>query len=142
MALTKNLANCEPIEFLVQTNKIRKAAERWLEATDILAIRRNVPKLEMPDDPAKAEEALEKHREQMKEAAKRNLSAMLDSILEEHPKETLEVLALACFVEPEDVNKHKITEYLANVADILNDEAVISFFTSLMRLEQTGILSA
>jgi hypothetical protein len=32
-----------------------------------------------------------------------------------------------------------MTEYLTNITEILSDEAVISFFTSLMRLEQTGI---
>ena len=35
----KNLANCTPREFLRQTNRIRKAAARWLERTDALAIR-------------------------------------------------------------------------------------------------------
>ena len=41
----KNLANCKPSEFLVQTNRIRKSVENWLTVTDILNIRRNQPEL-------------------------------------------------------------------------------------------------
>lgn len=142
MALTKNLANCTPKEFLIQTNKIRKSAERWLKATDIMNIRRNVPKLEIPPAASSEEtnEIIRKHKIKLQNQAFKNFSDILDAVMENHPDETLEVLALACFVEPKDVNEHKITEYLANVTEILNDEAVISFFTSLMRLGQIDTL--
>lgn len=143
MTLEKNLANCTPKEFLLQTNRVRKSAEKWLKVTDIMNIRKNVPKLVIPED-ATAEETekiMEKHREELKRAARQNISDMLDSIMEKHPDETLEILALMCFVEPKDVNKYKITEYLRNVTEIMNDEAVLSFFTSLTRLGQTGILN-
>ena len=43
MSLEKNLANCTPKEFLVQTNRLRKSAEKWLKATDIMNIRKNIP---------------------------------------------------------------------------------------------------
>lgn len=145
MALTKNLANCTPEEFLVQTNRIRKSAERWLKATDIMGIRKRLPSLEVPDDLEDKEEVhkrVKEHEQKVREAAKKNFSDILDSVMEKHPKETLELLALLCFVDPKDVNDHKVTEYLANVMEILNDADVISFFTSLIRLEQTGILSA
>ena len=144
MTLEKNLANCTPKEFLLQTNKVRKSAERWLKVTDIMNIRKNVPQLVIPDDATAEEtaEIMDKHREELKRAARQNISDMLDSIMEKHPDETLEILALMCFVEPKDVNKYKITEYLRNVTEIINDEAVLSFFTSLTRLGQTGILNA
>ena len=143
MALEKNLANCTPREFLIQTNRIRKSVEKWLKATDIVNIRKNVPKLDIPDDATAEEtaEIMDKHKEELSRAARKNISDMLDSIMEKHPDETLEVLALACFVEPKDIDKYKITEYLANITEIINDEAVLSFFTSLTRLGQTGILS-
>lgn len=143
MALKKNLANCTPEEFLTQSNRIRKSAERWLKATDVMNIRKNVPKLDLPDGLSKEETSkrIEEHDKKVKEAARKNFSDMLDSILEKHPKETLELLALISFVEPKDVNSHKITDYLTNVTEVMNDESVLSFFTSLMRLGQTGILS-
>ena len=36
----KNLANCTPTEFLKQTSKIKRSAEKWLKVTDIMAIRK------------------------------------------------------------------------------------------------------
>ena len=101
----KNLATCTPREFLKQTNRIRKSAERWMNATDIINIRgRKIEGLqEIPKD--NLEEAIRIQKENadkiMKQRAK-NLNEILDSALEEHIDETLEVLALACFVEPQD----------------------------------------
>jgi len=143
MALEKNLANCTPREFLTQTNKIRKSAEKWLKETDIMNIRKNVPKLDIPKDAtiADVQRIKDEHKAELSEAAKKNFSKILDAILEEHPDETLELLALLCFVEPKDVDKYSITEYLSNVMEILNNETVLSFFTSLMRLGQTGIFN-
>ena len=140
-ALTKNLANCTPKEFLVQTNRIRKSVEKWLKDTDILNIRKNVPKLDIPDDasPDEISKIMDDHKQELREAGKRNFSRILDAILEEHPDETLELLALICFVEPSHVNDYKITEYLDNIMQILNDDTVLSFFTSLTRLGRTGI---
>lgn len=129
----KNLANCKPSEFLRQTNKIRKAAEKWLKITDIMAIRRALPDLpaDMPADERKA--AIEKQ-------GRENFSRILDSVLDEHPDETMEMLALLCFIEPEDADNHPVSEYLNAVSEMIGDEAVLNFFTSLMRLAQTNIL--
>ena len=72
----------------------------------------------------------------------KNLYDIIVAAMEECPDETLELLALACFVEPENIDDHKVSFYLANLSDILADEDVLSFFTSLAQLEQTGILNA
>lgn len=141
----KNLATCTPREFLMQTNRIRKSAEKWMDATSILTIRkRKVEGLqEIPKDDA--EEAARIRKENavlIAEQRKKNLNEILNNALEEHIDETLELLALACFVEPKDVNNHKISFYLRNLSDILSDADVLGFFTSLAQLEQTGILSA
>ena len=42
----KNLAKCKPTEFVKQTVKIKKAVERWLTDTDIMAIRKRLPKIQ------------------------------------------------------------------------------------------------
>lgn len=123
----KNLANCKPSEFLKQTNKIRKSVSKWLTDTDIMNIRKRTS--DIPDDATEEERARAKL-----EQAKKNTSAMLDAILDEHPDETLELLALLCFVEPENVDDHTITEYLEAFNELMNDKAVLSFFTSLMQL--------
>ena len=36
----KNLVTCKPTEFLKQTNRIRKSAEKWMKATNVLEIRK------------------------------------------------------------------------------------------------------
>jgi len=123
----KNLANCKPSEFLRQTNKIRKSVSKWLTDTDIMNIR--LRQADIPDDATEEEK-----KEARLEQAKSNLNAILDAVLDDHPDETLEVLALVCFVEPEDVDNHPVSEYLESVTEMLADKAVIGFFTSLMQL--------
>ena len=123
----KNLANCKPSEFLTQTNKIRKSVSKWLTDTDIVNIRKRMPTL--PEDISDDE-----RREAMNKQASDNFNAILDSILDEHPDETLELLALLCFVEPKDADNHSITEYIESFNELINNKAVTDFFMSLMRL--------
>lgn len=123
----KNLANCKPSEFLAQTNKIRKSVSKWLTATDIANIRKRMP--ELPEDVAEDD-----RKEAFAKQAKENLSAILDAILDEHPEETLELMALLCFVEPEDVDSHPVGEYIMAINELLQDETTVSFFTSLTSL--------
>lgn len=131
----KNLANCKPSEFLQQTTRIRKSVSKWLTDTDILNIRQRMPNI--PDDATQ-----EERKKAMEGQAKENLNLMLDAILEEHPEETLELLALLCFVEPKDVDKHSVTEYLESFEELISNKAVLSFFTSLMRLANTTTSTA
>ena len=138
----KNLANCKPSEFLKQTNRIRKSAEKWLTATDIMNIRKNMPEYETAQEGMSKDEVKElfnKNKRKRDEQATKNLSLILDAILDKHPDETLELLALLCFVEPEDVDNYTIDEYLQSITDMLMNPTVIGFFTSLERLGLTSI---
>jgi hypothetical protein len=138
----KHLANCDAVEFLRQTNKIRKAAEDWLKTTKVLDIRKNKPKLKAitPDmDEAEVAKITAANNIKAREQVMKNLSEMLDAALEENAEKTLELLALLCFVEPQDANKHKATEYLKAFGEMIADEDVIDFFTSLIRLESKNI---
>lgn len=123
----KNLANCNVREFLTQTNKIRKSVANWLSLTQILEIRKNVPVI--PDGVSKEEE-----KAIMTEQAKKNFSDMLDSVLDKYPEETAEMLGLMCFIDPKDLDKHKMTELFSSFDEMINCEEVISFFTSLVSL--------
>ena len=89
--MAKNLANCTPKEFMVQTRLIKKSVERWLTETDIMNIRKNMP--ELPEDIDEEEK-----KAKLKEQSSKNLSAMFDAIFDEHPYDTVELLALVCFV--------------------------------------------
>jgi len=135
----KNLANCTPIEFLKQTNKIRHEVESWLKDTKIMDIRKNRPVL-IPLTPSMTEEEMESAKKENRERTRKqtylNISDMLDAALENHTEQTLRVLALMCFIEPENANDHKPVEYLNAFTEIFSDKDVLDFFTSLMRLEQ------
>lgn len=141
MAL-KTLADCKPTEFLVQTNKIRKAVSKWLTDTDILNIRRRLPAFETAPADASAEDraaVILRNAEAKRQQMRANLSAVFDAIMDDHPEETLSILALLCFVDPENVDDHDITEYLEAFTRLISDEAVIGFFTSLAQLGMMNI---
>lgn len=130
----KNLANCKPSEFLKQTNLIRKSVANWIKVTDIMNIRRRKPDFTgIPESDHDARAAV------MEAQTRENLNAILESMLEEHPDETLEILALVCFVDPKDVDKHTVTEYLDSITEIISNKSVLNFFTSLARLDQKPI---
>lgn len=137
----KNLANCKPSEFLKQTNKIRKAVSKWLELTKILEIRKQQPEglIQLTIDMNQEEraKALLKNRELTEAQVKANMSEMLDAMLDEYPDETLEILGLLCFVEPKDIDNHPMTDYIAAMNELIANQAVLGFFTSLMQLGTT-----
>ena len=130
----KNLANCTPREFMAQTVKIKRAAADWLTKTDIANIRKRMPVI--------ADGLTKKEKDEAFSAqARANISAMFDEIMDKHPQETLDLLALLCFVEPDNVDDHPMSEYLKSLTEMIGNEAVIGFFTSLARLARTGILT-
>ena len=132
----KNLANCKPTEFLQQTVKIKRAAEGWLDATKILDIRKNTAKIELVnDDMTEGEKkaVLERNKKARAAQLKENFSRIFDSVMEENAVKTLELLALVCFIDPAEVDSHPIDEYLKAVTEMIDNEAVIGFFTSLAK---------
>lgn len=138
----KNLANCKPSEFLIQTNKIRKSVAKWLTVTDIMNIRKRMPELENAGDNATMEErqaVVDRNMKRRNEQIKQNLMDILDSMLVEHPTETLEILALCCFVEPEDVDNHPMSEYIGAITELIETKEVMSFFISLAKLAKIDI---
>ena len=133
----KNIANCKPSEFLRQTSLIRKSVATWLTVTDIMEIRKRLPKLtpitdDMSDE-AKAEAAVE-NRKKRNEQMRKNAMDILSAVLDDHPDETLELLALMCFVDPKNVDDYPVEDYLEAFTELINNQKVISFFTSLARL--------
>lgn len=145
MSELKTLATCKPSEFLRQTNRIKKSVEKWLTDTDILNIRKRLPALEMMPKGASEEErkaVFERNKKAAEDQAKKNISAMLDAILEDHPDETLELLGLCCFVEPEHIDDYMITDYLTAFNSLISDRAVIDFFISLASLARMNTSNA
>lgn len=141
----KTLVSCTPREFLTQTNRLRHTLDKWIKDVKLREIRATAPVLETASLEATVEERAEiarRNREKVREQGYQNLMAVLDAAFEKYPDETLEILALCCFVEPNEVNDHPVREYLASIAELINDDAVIDFFTSFLRLSQMGTSNA
>lgn len=135
----KNLANCSGAEFLRQSNKIRHAVSSWLKDVKFFEIRKNKPSgiVEITDSMSDEDKVLAdaENEKKWREQSKKNISDMLDLALETHAEETFKILAMMCFIEPEDAENHSAPELLANFAEMINDKDVVSFFTSLMKLD-------
>lgn len=134
MEQLKNLANCTPREFIKQTAKIRRSVQKWLTLTDIVNIRKRLP--DFPKDATPDEKS-----KMIQEQSVKNINAVMDAILEEYPDETIDVIALCCFLEPEDVDNYSTADLLTAMNDMIGNEAVLGFFTSLVKLARTNILS-
>lgn len=137
----KNLANCTPKEFLKQTFRIKKLVEKWLKETDILNIRKKLPTLESVDGLSGEElaEVQKRNQKLVREKIMDNLMEMLDKIMDEHADDTVALLALVCFIEPEKADEHSMSEYLTAIGELISDPGVLSFFTSLAQLEQKSM---
>ena len=123
----KSLAYCKPSEFLKQTNAIRHYVEKWLKDIKFADIRKRLPAI-----PEGATE--EEKKELIAAQSRKNFSEMLDSALEQHPEETLGVLALCCFIPVEQADEQPMEFYVDAIADLMESEAVMRFFTSLVKL--------
>ena len=127
----KTLAQFEGVEFLKRCNRIRKDVQAFLQETKILNIRKNLPVLTGKET---KEEVAEKNREQ----AMKNISEMLDVMLEEYPEKTIELFKL--FVEIEDGEKEPSgMELVLTGMNTLMDERVLDFLASLIKLGQMNI---
>ncbi|MBP5475125.1 MAG: hypothetical protein J6X83_02540 [Methanomicrobium sp.] len=140
----KNLANCKPSEFLKQTSLIRKSVARWLDITEILKIRKRLPQLTPVTGDMTADEKMKvvaENKRKSDEQMQKNAMAILEAILDDHPDETLELLALLCFIDPEDVDNYSVEEYLTAFSELISNQAVINFFISLARLGNLNTLN-
>ena len=143
--MSKNLANCTPDEFLDQTYLIMNAAEKFMKVNDILGIRgRKVEGLqEIPaDNEEEADRIRKENAKKITAQRMKNVKDLLTSMLHTNKSETLELLALSCFIAPEDINNYSMPYFLRNVGEMISNQDVLAFFTSLAQLEQTGIFSA
>jgi hypothetical protein len=123
----KTLANCSDVEFLRQTNKIRKYVEKWVKDTGIMDIRnRKQPETSGLDGDTK--------KEVYRAEAKQRLDDILDAALDTHAEETAGLLRLLCFMEPDDTESVKMPQLLGAASDMMNNQETLDFFTSLWRL--------
>lgn len=99
----KTLANCTPIEFLKQANKIRKGVAEYLNHTKILD-----------------------------KKMYKSIDEVLDAMLDENAEATVRILGLMCFKETEEeINSLEPADLLVAALDMFSSERVMSFFIKL-----------
>ena len=128
----KNLSNCKPSEFLAQTIKIKNLVRDWLDATKIMDIRKNFSQVDK-------NLSKEERTNAIVNQALNNWSDMLDRMFSDNAEKTLALIALVNFIEPEHVDDYEMGDYLQSISELLSDSRVLSFFTSLVRLNQQNI---
>lgn len=143
----KNLANCTNVEFLVQTNKIRKKVQDWLTIINFKAIRARLPELleVKPDMSPEEKKRVELENEvRLERQWKQNISDMLDAALETNAEKTAELLGLISFVDPEEIrdNKVKMPFLINSFFNMLEDKDVMGFFSSLIKSELISTFTA
>lgn len=140
----KNLANCKPSEFFKQTLRIKRNVEKWLTSDDIKEIRsRKIDVEEILDTmtPQEQGEVMLRNQKKTEEMAMNNFMDILEVMLDKKFDETLAVLALCCFVEPQNVDDYEMDDYLGSIADLISNPNVLRFFVSLAQLGQKNILT-
>lgn len=140
----KNLSNCSNVEFLKQCNKIRHQVQSWLKDTGVLEIRKRTCELVPVTDNMTDADRIKAETEnelRIQAQAKRNISDMLDVALDKNAEKTLELVGLMCFLTPEETSKTKAFKLLREFAEMLNDEDVLGFFSSLMKSGLMGLLN-
>jgi hypothetical protein len=142
MREVKTLANCTPTEFLAQTFSIAESATKWLNDIDVKGILgRKTVLTEFPQDASEEEkEAIRsENREAIRTQTRKNIMELLKAAMVTHGKETIEILALCCFIDPREAENYKPTYYMAAVTSLISDKDVIDFFVSLAHLGQMNI---
>lgn len=127
----KTLANCTPVEFLRQTNKIRHAAAGFMKETGVLELRKRRPELTGKETDEEKKAALDKQ-------ARKNLSDMADLLMDTNAEKTAELLGMLCFMEPEEVSNAKGIDFMTPAFEFLNTKPVIDFLLSLAKSEETS----
>lgn len=133
--LTKNLARCKPSEGFAQMVKIRKLAEKWINEVGFSEIYHKTPVLKQIKQDMSADEIQQlqnENKQLVAEQGLKNLFEMFDGMFEKYPQDTLSLIALCCFVEPEHVDDYEIADYLDAFYEMMNNKVVINFFTLLL----------
>lgn len=124
----KTIATMEGPQFLRQCNKIRHAAAGLMKESGVLEIRKRMPKFTGKETPEKRQEMLDKQ-------AKKNISDMLDKLLDENAERTYDVLKLMCVLD--DGEEPDGLDMAMAGLEIVTTPKVMDFLSSLARLAQT-----
>lgn len=120
----KTMANCNPVDFLRQSNKIKHAVEDLFGSKEIVEIRKRIPALT-------GEETKEEKKKLLKKQGRKNFSDILDVLLDTSAEDTAALLAMMCFREPKDMEHDTMMMYWDAIGELLSCKAVTDFLSPL-----------
>lgn len=121
----KTIASLKGADFLRACNKVRYAAQEALAETQVLEIRKRMPILNDKMTEEERNAAFEKQ-------SKKNISDMIDRLMEEKPEETYKFLQ-AVIIREGDEELDGI-DLLSAALELVSDPKVISFLSRLTGL--------
>ena len=126
--MVKTIATLKGPEFLRACNRVRYAVEKFAKETNVMDLRKVMPVItEDMDD--------EQRMDAIREQSKKNISAMLDRVLEEKPEATYDLL---CALMANDTGEELDGVDLITAAmEILSNKKVLDFLLQLARSVQT-----
>lgn len=122
----KTIATLKGADFLRACNKVRYAAQEMLSETKVLDIRKRMPIMDINMTEAERKAALEKQ-------TKKNISDMLDRLLEEKPEETYKLLQAMITPEEGDGELDGI-DLMCAALELISNPKVIDFLSRLTKL--------
>lgn len=122
----KTIAQLTGVDFLRQCNKIRYGVDAVMKNTKVLDIRKKKPTLT-------GNETEEEVKKKYDEQARKNVSEMLDVMLDKKPEETMKLLSLLVVLD-EGEEEPSGLELLMTGIEVLSDKRVMDFLLSLMQL--------
>lgn len=122
----KTIATLKGADFLRACNKVRYVAQEMLAETNVLELRKRMPILSEKMTEEERNAALEKQ-------VKKNISDMLDRLLEEKPEETYKLLQ-ALIIPDEGAGELDGIDLLCAALELVSDPKVISFLSKLTGL--------
>ena len=124
----RTICDLEGVAFLRQCNKIRHIADEVLKDTKVLEIRKNKPVFT-------GKETEDEQKQMISEQINKNINQMLDVLLEEKPDQTIRLFR-AFIILDEGEKEPSGMDMLLTAMDIISDNRVIDFLSSLVRLGQ------
>ena len=126
----RTIANLNGVEFLRAINRTRHAVEKLMTVTDVLTIWKKNPAY------TGKETAEEKHI-MARNQIKKNLSEMLDTLLEKHPEETYACIMAMCVQDEGEPEPDGIDMVMA-AFNLISDKRVLDF---LLQLGKSGLIA-
>lgn len=124
--IMKTIASLKGADFLRACNKVRYAAQEALAGTQVLEIRKRMPILNDKMTEEERNAAFEKQ-------SRKNISDMIDRLLEEKPEETYKFLQAVIILEEGDGELDGI-DMLCAALELIGNPKVIDFLSKLAKL--------